>query len=75
MSTEPTRTREERIDAALDVIRDYAGIDGVHHKQWVLDQVVRVLCEDSDAYSAWVVAYSDGSDGPDTYSWDVGIPP
>jgi len=28
---------------ALDYIMCYGGIDGEHHKTWVLDQVVRIL--------------------------------
>jgi len=29
---------------ALHFIECYGGIDGAHHKQWVLDQVARILC-------------------------------
>lgn len=37
----------ENAQSALDLILQYGGIDGDHHKQWVLDQVVRLLtgCE------------------------------
>lgn len=31
------------VDWALYYIQCYGGIDGAHHKDWVLDQVVRVL--------------------------------
>jgi hypothetical protein len=34
---------EERIEKALGIIHQFGGIDGAHHKQWVLDQVVRAL--------------------------------
>lgn len=73
-----------RIGTALDVITTYGGYDGEHHKQWVLDQVVRALTgcgspdgseHESDDYLAWRVAYADGEDGPDTYAWDEGIAP
>lgn len=30
-------------DWALEYIVHYGGIDGAHHKSWVLDQVVRIL--------------------------------
>lgn len=30
---------------ALELIMDCGGVDGDHHKQWVLDQVVRILTE------------------------------
>lgn len=61
------------IDKALDVIHRYGGIDGDHHKTWVIDQVVRALT--GDGYEQWVIEQRGGEDGPETYSWDVGIPP
>ena len=36
-------TKRERIDAALTVAVSYGGIDGDHHKAWVIDQMVRAL--------------------------------
>lgn len=63
----------DRVTKALDIIMQCGGIDGEHHKQWVLDQVVRALTE--DAYEDWVADHNDGEDGPDTYDWDVGIAP
>lgn len=32
-----------RVASALEYINSYGGIDGGHHKMWVLDQVVRAL--------------------------------
>lgn len=63
---------ESKIAAALDTIQRYGGIDGGHHKQWVIDQVVRCLVTD---YPQWVKEQKDGEDGPATYDWDEGIPP
>ncbi len=63
----------EKIEKALELILQYGGIDGAHHKTWVIDQVVRVLT--GDGYEQWVRDACDGEDGPDTYDWDVGIPP
>jgi len=34
---------DERIKTALEIIAECGGCDGGHHKQWVLDQVVRIL--------------------------------
>lgn len=62
-------TKEQQ---ALEFIMEWGGIDGGHHKQWVLDQVVRILCDD---YDAWVREAMDGEDGPETYLWDEGIAP
>lgn len=30
-------------ELALEFIQNYGGIDGAHHKTWVLDQVARIL--------------------------------
>jgi hypothetical protein len=87
----------ERIDKALELAVAYGGIDGNHHKAWVIDQMVRALtgcppvtksavdCNmvpynyvtqgESEEYRRLVRDACDGEDGPDTYAWDVGIPP
>ena len=67
MSKEKNRCWE-----VLDFIGEWGWIDGGHHKQWVLDQLVRMLVED---YEKWVAEWEDGEDGPGTYSWDQGIAP
>lgn len=67
-----------KIDEALDLITQYGGIDGSHHKQWVLDQVVRVLTGSDDAYNAWCEAYRGEWNEVNEeyeYEWDVGIAP
>ncbi len=69
----PVEPPTHKIEKALDVIRRYGGIDGAHHKAWVLDQAVRALT--GDKYEEWVKDACDGEDGPNTYDWDVGIPP
>lgn len=33
----------EKREKAINLIIQYGGIDGAHHKDWVLDQVVRIL--------------------------------
>lgn len=62
-----------QIDEALDIIGESAGIDGAHHKTWVIDQVVRSLT--GGEYEQWVEAYCNGEDGPETYEWDEGVAP
>ena len=66
-------TDSTKILLALGLINRYGGIDGAHHKQWLLDQVVRRLTE--SRYDDWVKAHKQGEDGPDTYDWDEGISP
>lgn len=65
----------KRIGDALQFIMDWGGIDGAHHKQWTLDQVVRILTINEDGYQAWRREQANGEDGPNTYSWDEGIAP
>lgn len=48
------------LEAAMDGIHD-----GGHHKQWVLDQMVRVLA--GDGYEEWLRDLGD--------EWEEGIPP
>ena len=93
----PAATPEERIQKALAIAVAYGGIDGAHHKDWAIDQMVRALtgcpvvtktaedcrgkpytypCQgESDEYKQLVANACAGEDGPDTYSWDVGIAP
>ena len=71
---------EDRIKKALNLIKNFGDVDGAHHKQWVLDQIVRALtgCSGkdlSDEYKNWVRDFMDGEEGPDTYYWDKGIAP
>lgn len=65
---------EQRVTVALKIAYQYGQIDGAHHKAWVLDQMVRVLCGSEAEYNDWVRLYQEGEDGPETYEWDVGIP-
>jgi len=66
-------TDKEKIQKALQLIIDYCGIDGDHHKTWVLDQVTRVLADEQ--YDVLVADACNGEDGPNTYTWDTGIAP
>lgn len=66
----------ETIDKALEFIREWGGEDGAHHKQWVLDQLVRILTESPDEYEQWVKRYEhDGDHALIIYEWDEGIAP
>ena len=66
-------TTEERVEKAIDLAIRYGGIDGDHHKMWVIDQMVRVLA--GRDYKKIVKDACAGEDGPNTYDWDVGIAP
>ena len=65
----------ERIGKAKAVAMQYGGIDGDHHKQWVIDQMVRILCGHEDHYQGFIQVHNMGEDGPNTYEWEEGIAP
>ena len=63
----------DKEDSVLSLITEWGGIDGGHHKQWLLDQIVRALT--GDRYDKWISDYELGDSGPETYKWDEGIAP
>jgi hypothetical protein len=72
---QPTQTDPQaRIEKALYLADHYGGIDGAHHKMWVIDQMVRALTGPS--YPLWREHHC-RPDGPDEneYAWDDGIAP
>ena len=62
-----------RVSAALAIAQRYGGIDGTHHKEWVIDQMVR--CMTGEFYDVWVACQKRGKDGANTYPWPTGIAP
>ena len=68
-------TPTERIEKALDIAKNDAMIDGAHHKQWVIDQMVRALADTPIRYKRFIRDAKAGEEGPQTYEWDEGIAP
>jgi hypothetical protein len=77
-------TVEERVQAAIELAVRFGGIDGEHHKTWVIDQMVRALTggrkrgdsfSTSREYRKLIKEACAGEAGPDSYSWDEGIAP
>lgn len=66
-------TDKQKIEDAIGLIVQYGGVDGAHHKAWVIDQVLRILA--GDEYDELIRTICAGDDGPDTYEWDKGIVP
>lgn len=66
---------DEKIEKAINLAVQYGGIDGAHHKDWVIDQMVRVLASDDDDYEKIIKGACNGEDGPNTYEWNCGIAP
>ena len=69
-------TDPERIAAAIEVASRYGGIDGAHHKQWCLDQMLRALMG-PERFAEFIANRTLGPNGePDYYfPWDEGIAP
>lgn len=66
-------TLRDRIDSALDVAERYAMSQQkgtLHHRQWVIDQMVRALC--GNAYEDWAEWMNAD---PDYGPWEEGIAP
>ena len=57
---------------ALGLIEQYADVDGKHHRQWLLDQVVSALTGDDDEYRHFVEEYNAQRH---TTDWNEGIAP
>ncbi len=63
-----TLDAQERVTVALELLRQSGGVDGAHHKAWVLDQLARVLA--GAGYAALVQGEVERG-----YDWDEGIAP
>jgi len=63
-------TTLQRIIDAVRIAEQYGSIDGAHHKQWVVDQMLRVLL--GDRYDEWLRRQNDD---PNYGEWDTGIAP
>lgn len=64
---------EEAVAEAIRTIVQYGGIDGGHHKMWVIDQVLRLLTGES--YDNFVRFINLDETGETVYEWDEGIAP
>ena len=66
---------EKRMDDAVELGLRYGGIDGSHHKMWVIDQMLRLLL--ADIYDEKIKENNGppDADGETEYDWDVGIAP
>jgi len=65
-----------RINAALEVVDAHGHHDGAHHKQWVVDQMLRALLGEGE-YRAWRHRYEAPTEDYQgmTPTWDEGRAP
>ena len=66
-------TEAEKISEAVKMAVRYGQVDGTHHKAWVIDQMVRILC--GNDYEQTIRDSYDSEYGSETYGWDEGIAP
>ena len=59
---------KEKISKAVELGIRYGQIDGAHHKTWVIDQMIRILCGKDYENT---IQFANGS----KYDWDTGIAP
>jgi hypothetical protein len=73
---EPVVSDKDVIECALNTILQLGRLDG-DHKQYCIDQVVRVLCHDDESlYEEWLNAFQQPDEfGEITYEWSEGIAP
>lgn len=64
----------EAIAKVKDLIFDFGGIDGSHHKQWLLNEILKTVLT-TEEYNEWLVQYSLDEDGEVSFEWDKGIAP
>lgn len=62
------------IRGAAMVAHQYGGIDGEHHKQWVIDQMLRQILG-AAGYETWLNNYNAQSEAFDLAPWDQGVAP
>lgn len=63
----------KRIEKAVELAINFGGIDGAHHKTWVIDQMLRILTGEN--YEQTIKEACSGEDGENTYDWETGIAP
>lgn len=68
-------TAEDRIQSALSIAWIYSQFEEPSNKTWVIDQIVRALSENEEAYKKWVAEYESKLSNGDCYKWDTGIAP
>lgn len=63
-------TDAEKIQKAIVMIESFGDTDGAHHKQWLIDQLLRLLLGSEERYVRWR-----GNRTIDDYGWDEGVAP
>ena len=67
-------SNNEKIDDAVKLAFRYGGIDGSHHKQWLINKILETLLTE-DEYSNFIKIFNSDEDGENMYEWDEGVAP
>jgi hypothetical protein len=62
---------DNRAQEAATIATRFGMIDGEHHKQWVIDQMLRIILGE-EGYEKWL---KEMNSDPDYEPWDPGIAP
>lgn len=67
-------TDEEKLSKILDLAASYAGVDGSHHKQHALVEIVKLI--KGDDFDSWYEDYlgQDENGDPIYCEWEEGTP-
>jgi hypothetical protein len=65
------RADDAKVFGAVSIALRYGGIDGAHHKQWVIDQMLRSILGEA----LYVKTMEDHSSDLDYPAWDEGTAP
>jgi hypothetical protein len=61
---------QSKINKAINIATEYGMTDGAHHKQWVIDQMLRTLLGEKP-YEKWL---DKKNSDPNYDPWDQGVP-
>lgn len=64
-------TERQKLEKIVDLVINEGTFDGGHHKQWALDQILRVAMGDHE-YKQFVESYESQDEFGE---WDTGIAP
>lgn len=67
----------DRISKCIDLIWFYGHLKEKKYKSWLIDQILRNLIADEDAYNEWINKYHFDEETKEKsgYIWDKGVEP
>ncbi len=77
INTKDLLEQYKRIKKALYFVERFGGIDGDHHKQWLITQMTKALLGSKEAWEKWELEMRGDPEDEFNYygEWDEGIAP